>query len=202
METKKCFRCGKIIIKKSVEGLPYWKTKRFCSFSCASTGRIGYWKGKKLPYPVWNKGKPHPHKVWNRGLTTKTSKKVAEYGKKSGNSRLNKPKKPFRIMDGYRCIFKPEHFRACKFTKCVPEQVLIMEKHLGRFLKKKEMVHHINGNKLDNQIENLMLFPSKSDHMRWHAFNDPNSGLRKRWENPGFSKKSRNKMSKSLKEYK
>lgn len=40
----------------------------------------------------------------------------------------------------------------------------IMEEKLGRKLKKTEHVHHINGNRLDNRLENLMVLDEKVHH--------------------------------------
>jgi DNA-directed RNA polymerase specialized sigma24 family protein len=45
---------------------------------------------------------------------------------------------------------------------------LIMEEHLGRELETSEHVHHINGNKRDNRIENLVVL-TKSEHAKVHA---------------------------------
>ena len=48
------------------------------------------------------------------------------------------------------------------------EHRVVMEKHVGRKLTKKEVVHHINGNKHDNAISNLLLCSSQAEHARIH----------------------------------
>lgn len=52
--------------------------------------------------------------------------------------------------------------------KRVFEHKLIMEQHLLRKLIRKEEIHHTNGNKQDNRIENLELCEDRADHKRKH----------------------------------
>lgn len=46
--------------------------------------------------------------------------------------------------------------------------VRIVERVLGRGLKGSEEIYHANGNKLDNQNENLVVCPSRAYHMLLH----------------------------------
>lgn len=67
--------------------------------------------------------------------------------------------------DGYVWIFKPEHPYSNSCGR-VAEHRLVMEQHLSRYLKPTEVVHHIDGNKQNNNINNLTLFNTNSEHRR------------------------------------
>lgn len=67
-------------------------------------------------------------------------------------------------------------YKAIKVNgKKVDEHPYIMEQHLGRKLDRLECVHHINGDKRDNRLENLELMPL-SEHSRLHRVNGDTGG--------------------------
>ena len=70
-----------------------------------------------------------------------------------------------KIVRGYVYSWCPNHPNAR--NGYVAEHRLIMEHHLGRYLKRGEIVHHINKNKKDNRLENLQLL-SNSVHSKLH----------------------------------
>ena len=47
---------------------------------------------------------------------------------------------------------------------------LIVEDLLGRPLKERETIHHINEDPTDDRLENLFLFRFKGAHRKWHAY--------------------------------
>jgi len=59
---------------------------------------------------------------------------------------------------GYIMIKISNHPRTSGNGSYVFEHILVMEKHIGRYLVKGENIHHMNGIRDDNRIENLELW--------------------------------------------
>jgi len=94
------------------------------------------------------------------GCGKKVKKKWAKGHNRIGVSPTNS--KGGAIYNGYAWTWTPTHPRAHQ-NGYVKRAVLVAEKRIGRFLGPREVVHHINGNKLDDSPKNLKVL-SKREH--------------------------------------
>lgn len=77
-------------------------------------------------------------------------------------------KKPKKIKSGYVLIYKPSHKYSQTKNGWIFEHRAIVEDFIKRSLKKGECIHHIDENKQNNNIENLMLFKNHGEHSSFH----------------------------------
>jgi hypothetical protein len=116
---------------------------------------IAKWKASRLA------GKGFNH-------TDETKERLSDIskGKRKG------PENPYwkggksKTSEGYVIVRAPEHPMA-QPNGYVKEHRLVMAAHLGRDLLPEEVVHHINGDKTDNRLENLEL-TNQSVHVAGH----------------------------------
>jgi len=91
---------------------------------------------------------------------------VAEYARKTGIRKKN----GYWYENGYKVLY-------LEGDKSIKEHRKIMEEHLGRKLKPYEVVHHINGDRSDNRIENLEVM-TRGEHSRLHRLQELQEGKR------------------------
>jgi len=84
------------------------------------------------------------------------------YTGRSGEQHPNWKGGRIRSSYGYILIYAPDHPKAKSYRGYVLEHRLVMEQLLGRYLESNELVHHKNGDKTDNRIENLELVTRKN----------------------------------------
>lgn len=70
-----------------------------------------------------------------------------------------------KYMKGYRYVHTHTHPNRTH-DNYIAEHRLVMEAKLGRYLEKQEVVHHIDGNPLNNDPENLVVCQTNADHLR------------------------------------
>ena len=130
--------------------------------------RFGSW-GNALRACGFEPKKPYPSKkcIENSVKAHKGKKSFAS----KGGRRINE--------QGYIEIWNPDHANAMK-KGYILEHRMVMSDYLGRTLLNNEDVHHINGNKSDNWIENLEIL-TKTQHTALHEMNSShNQSARKK----------------------
>jgi len=106
-----------------------------------------------------------------RIVTLETKEKIS---KSNINTKGNKSER--KQGNGYKGKLLPigsEHprIKAYKGGRYIMEHILVIENNIGRYIKDNAIIHHIDGNKLNNDIDNLFLIEdenSKKIHMEIH----------------------------------
>jgi len=93
---------------------------------------------------------------------------IAEIGIKPIGQNKSKWKGGLMHCNGYAYVYSPDHPNKNGIgSGYVKRARLVMEKHIGRYLDRSEFVHHMNGKRDDDRIENLQL-TNLSKHQKYH----------------------------------
>jgi hypothetical protein len=140
-----------------------WTAKQVAKyFGVKEASIFTYRRDKKLPvrgntfHPF--KGKKH---------TLKSRKKMSNSLKGKFAKENNYNWKGGRYLSNGRWVIRVEDNHPYAYRGYIKRARYVMEQHLGRYLKPEEYVHHINGDKQDDRIENLQLTDMVS-HAKHH----------------------------------
>lgn len=161
-----CEKCGKIMTEK-------FGTGRFCSISCSNSRQFP----QALRDKISNKLKKTPTQP-----PKKRVKQMIINGQKLAKE-INLHESPYSEYNTAFLRKQTEDRSAYEFclyyeNKLIASEIVLVYRYImackyGRKLRSDEIVHHIDGNKLNNDISNLEVL-SRSEHNRIHAKENQN----------------------------
>jgi hypothetical protein len=102
-------------------------------------------------------------------ISDRTRSKISKIASEKRGDKTSRWNGGQAFRHGYRFILQPDHPNA-NALGYVQEHRLVMEFVLARLLAREEVVHHRDGNRLNNIIDNLFVFPNSSAHAKFHAY--------------------------------
>lgn len=150
--TVKCLECGKLY-KQLTQHLRCKHNMSVEEYRKKYGEDTPVWSQECLDKPSPMKGKKHPSK--EKIIKNLKSFKGEHKGKNIGVSGLP----VYSLGIGYLGVWVE--------GKNMYEHVYIMQQHLGRELQNTETVHHVDGNKKNNTLNNLKLM-DKTEHASFH----------------------------------
>lgn len=128
-------------------------------------------KAHSIASMKWAKKNPDKKKLYARNYYLKNRLRLNQYGRDWVEKNKHDPEYIQRRREQQRKYLKSHpptpYIRIRKNKKQVKEHRWIMEQHLGRKLLKTEIIHHLDGNKQNNDISNLAIM-TLSSHTRFH----------------------------------
>lgn len=137
---------------------------KLCECGCGLPAPLAKASDPRIPI---KKGEP---RRFIYGHWARTSEGRTRAGSSGRSAELNPQWKGGRRIEksGYVSILKPDH-PAARSNGYVFEHILVLEAKLGRYLRPDEIGHHIDGNRQNNDPQNLEAM-TRPEHTQHHKF--------------------------------
>ena len=139
----------------------------YCFCGCGNQTNLVTHTDKRRGYVM---GEPmkfiRGHQIRLRTGKDSPSYGVRRFGKDTANWKGGRAIEKKKYTSYMRIKF-PLHSRSHS-DGYVYEHILVVEKALGFQIGKDAVVHHVDGNGLNNDLSNLMVFRNQAEHSRFH----------------------------------
>lgn len=171
-----CEKCGKIMTEKFGSG-------RFCSVSCSNSRQFSQVLRDRISNKLKKTPTQPPKKKVKQKVEQKKKVKLMIINGQKLAGEINLHESPYSEYNTAFLRKQTEGRLAYEFclydeNKLIASEIVLVYRYImackyGRKLRSDEVVHHIDGNKLNNDISNLEVL-SRSEHNRIHAKENQN----------------------------